>query len=46
MVEIRMYTDEKGREPKLAVLLLVSGNKSSQSDDIETAKAYWREYNA
>ncbi len=29
-----------------AVLLLVGGNKSTQSEDIKTAKAYWSEYNA
>lgn len=28
------------------VILLVGGDKSSQQADIETAKAYWRNYNA
>jgi putative addiction module killer protein len=28
------------------VLLLVGGNKSTQPQDIKTAKAFWRDYNA
>jgi putative addiction module killer protein len=32
-----------GEEDGVAVVLLLGGNKSSQSKDIEIAKKYWRE---
>ena len=37
----RVYFGEQGR---YLVVLLSGGDKSSQSEDIEQAKAYWKEY--
>lgn len=37
----RVYFGEQGR---YLVVLLSGGDKSSQSQDIEQAKAYWKEY--
>jgi putative addiction module killer protein len=33
-----------GRDGKTVVVLLCAGGKSTQSRDIETAKAFWRDY--
>ncbi len=38
---IRIYF---GRDGKELILLLVGGNKSSQSGDIKKAKSYWQDY--
>jgi putative addiction module killer protein len=35
-----------GRDGESLVILLVGGSKKSQQSDIETAKRYWRKYNA
>ena len=37
----RVYFGEEGKE---IVILLTCGDKSTQSDDIEKAKACWRDY--
>ncbi len=39
----RVYFGQHGRE---LVILLVGGTKRTQAKDIETAKRYWRTYNA
>jgi putative addiction module killer protein len=39
----RIYFGQDGRE---LVILLIGGDKSKQSEDIATAKEYWKEYNA
>lgn len=39
----RVYFGQHGRE---LVILLIGGTKRTQSKDIETAKRYWRTYNA
>ena len=33
-----------GRDGQTVVVLLCAGDKQSQRHDIETAKAYWRDY--
>lgn len=33
-----------GRDGQTVVVLLCAGDKRSQQHDIETAKAYWRDY--
>jgi len=35
-----------GKDGDNIVLLLLGGDKSSQTDDIKTAKEYWSDYNA
>jgi putative addiction module killer protein len=37
----RVYFGEDARN---IVILLCGGDKSTQNQDIETAKAYWKEY--
>lgn len=37
----RVYFGEDG---KTIILLLIGGDKKTQSKDIETAKSYWRQY--
>ncbi len=39
----RIYFGQDGLD---LVILLIGGNKGSQAKDIETAKGYWRNYNA
>jgi len=39
----RVYFGEVGRT---MILLLIGGDKGTQSKDIEKAKEYWRDYNA
>ena len=33
-----------GRDGRTVIVLLCAGNKQTQSKDIETAKAFWRDY--
>jgi putative addiction module killer protein len=33
-----------GRDGKTVIVLLCAGSKQTQSKDIETAKAFWRDY--
>lgn len=39
----RVYVGQDGRE---LVILLIGGDKKSQTTDIKTAKEYWKTYNA
>ena len=39
----RVYFGQDGMD---LVILLIGGDKSSQQQDIQTARKYWREYNA
>jgi putative addiction module killer protein len=39
----RIYFGQDGKE---LVILLIGGDKSTQDQDIATAKKYWRDYNA
>jgi putative addiction module killer protein len=39
----RIYFGQDGLD---LVILLIGGTKRTQAKDIETAKAYWRDYNA
>jgi putative addiction module killer protein len=39
----RIYFGQDGKE---LVILLIGGDKSTQTEDIATAKKYWRDYNA
>jgi putative addiction module killer protein len=39
----RLYFGQDGKD---LVILLIGGDKSSQDEDIATAKSYWRDYNA
>jgi putative addiction module killer protein len=39
----RIYFGQDGQD---LVILLIGGEKSKQSEDIATAKKYWRDYNA
>src|SRR5208283_4910488 len=39
----RIYFGQDGKD---LVILLIGGDKSTQQEDIATAKRYWRDYNA
>ena len=39
----RIYLGQDGND---LVILLIAGDKSSQTEDIRRAKEYWRDYNA